>query len=184
MKRILLAVNAEYGQANVFLAVGHALQALDPDVQIHFISFGEISKEVSAASAYSVQCTPGAQPWTFHLLDGPSYMDAIKAKDDVIGIEESIQKPPGFFSTIEMLSKMMHLLMPWDGPEFVQIYKSFVRVVDEVQPDLIAVDCLFSPGTTACRHLKLNHLILSPNTLKDFATAQQPRGAMLWKFPV
>ncbi|KAK4032007.1 glycosyltransferase [Parachaetomium inaequale] len=184
MKKILLAVNAEYGQANVFLAVGHALQALDPSVQIHFVSFAAISNDVSAASAYSVQCTPGAQPWTFHLLDGPSFMQAIRDKDAVHDIEGAIQKRPGFFSTIEVLSKMMHLLMPWDGPEFVQIYKSFVRVVDEVQPDIIAVDSLFAVATTACRHLKLNHLILSPNTLKDFAASLQPRGAMLWKFPV
>ncbi|KAL2131750.1 hypothetical protein VTI74DRAFT_4650 [Chaetomium olivicolor] len=53
MKQILLAVNSEYGQANIFLAVGHALQALEPDMQIHFASLASVSNDVSSASEYS-----------------------------------------------------------------------------------------------------------------------------------
>ncbi|KAH6838613.1 hypothetical protein B0I37DRAFT_387381 [Chaetomium sp. MPI-CAGE-AT-0009] len=187
IKKVLLAVNSEYGQANVFLAVGHALQALDPETQIHFVSFNEISKDVSSSSEYSVQSTPGAQPWNFHLLDGPAYMKAIEAHEasqTTNRLIDVLAKRPGFFSILEMLTKLSTLLLPWDGPEFVQVYKSFERIVDEIQPDLIVVDSLFGPVTTACNHLNLKHIILSPNTLKDFAAALQPRGAMFWKFPV
>ncbi len=97
---------------------------------------------------------------------------------------EALRKPPNFFSTTEVLSMVMGILLPWNGPEFVQIYKSFVEVVDKIQPDIVVVDSLLSPALTACRHLKFNHLVLSPNTLKDFAAALQPRGAMFWKYPV
>lgn len=184
MKKILLAVNSEYGQANVFLAVAHSLQALDSDVQIHFASFAPISDDVSSASEYSRQCTQGARPWHFHLLDGPSLMEAVKAMKGTEQLEKALLKRPNFFSTTEVLSMVMNLLLPWNGPEFVQSYKSFVGIVDEVQPDIIVVDSLLSPVLTACRHLKYNHLVLSPNTLKDFAAALQPWGAMFWKFPV
>ncbi|KAK4148786.1 hypothetical protein C8A00DRAFT_19443 [Chaetomidium leptoderma] len=184
MKKVLLAVNSEYGQANVFLAVSHALQALDPDVQIHFASFAPISKDVSTASEYSVHCTAGAQPWNFHMLDGPSLMDAMASKELAVGFGDTLEKQVSFSSTMDVLRQIMQVLLPWNGPEFVQIYKSFIRVVDEVQPDIIAVDSLFCPVLSACRHLKLKHLVLSPNTLKDFATALQPWGAMFWKYPV
>ncbi|KAK4135203.1 glycosyltransferase family 1 protein [Trichocladium antarcticum] len=43
MKTVLLATDSECGQANVFLAAGHALQARDASVQIHFASFAAIS---------------------------------------------------------------------------------------------------------------------------------------------
>lgn len=184
MKRVLLATNSEHGQANVFLAVGHALQAADPDVQIHFASFAAIAKDVSSASQYSTQCTPSAQPWAFHQLDGLSFMDMLATQEDSNQLEETLNKRPTFLSTIEILSKVMPLLLPWDKAEFVRIYQSFSRLVDEVQPDIVVIDSLFSPVLTACRRLELRHLVLSPNTLKEFATALQPRGAMFWKFPV
>ncbi|EAQ91697.1 hypothetical protein CHGG_03632 [Chaetomium globosum CBS 148.51] len=184
MKKVLLAVNAEYGQANVFLAVGHALQAMDPEVRIHFVSFNEISKDVSSASEYSVKSTPGAQPWKLHLLDGPAFMKAIAIHEGNNKLEDTLEKRPSFSSILEMSSKFMSLLLPWDGPEFVAIYKSFLRIVDEVQPDQIVLDSLFAPGTTACQHLNMDYIVFSPNTLKDFAVALQPRGAMFWKFPV
>jgi hypothetical protein len=187
MKKILLATNSEYGQANVFLAAGHALQALDPNVRIHFASYQQIAKDVASASAYSVECSPGAQPWTFHELDGPSFETAVEAREKVenrVPLGAIIAKPPGFRNNIELYQRLPGLLMPWDGPETVQAINSFRRVFDAVQPDIVVVDSLFSPVLTACRHLGLKHVILSPNTLKDFGAALQPWGALLWKFPV
>jgi hypothetical protein len=184
MKKVLLATNSEYGQANVFLAAGHALQAADADVQIHFTSFAAIAKDVSSASQYSTQCTPGAQPWHFHELDGLSFWNMLAAQDGTDQLGKALDKRVTFFSVLEVLSHIMPLLLPWNEAEFVRIYQSFVRLVDELQPDIIVVDSLFSPALTACRRLELKHLVLSPNTLKDVATALQPWGAMFWKFPV
>ncbi|KAK4118580.1 glycosyltransferase family 1 protein [Parathielavia appendiculata] len=183
MKKVLLATNAEHGQANVFLAAGHALQALDADVDIHFASFSSISKDFSSASEYSVKCTKGARPWTFHLLDGLSMIEAVQNKPEAENLGPLLDEHPSFSTKVAILRVFMVLLMPHSGPEFIQVYKSFARVVDEVQPDIIVVDSLFSPVLTACRHLKLKHLVFSPNTLKDFSAALQPWGAMLWKFP-
>ncbi|KAK4235060.1 hypothetical protein C8A03DRAFT_18141 [Achaetomium macrosporum] len=186
MKKVLLATNSEYGQANVFLAAGHALQALDHGVRIHFTSYAPIAKDVASASAYSVQCSQGAQPWTFHELDGPSFETVLEAREKVenrVPLGAIISKPPAFFNNIELFRRLPGLLMPWDGPETVRAIQSFRRIVDEVHPDIVVVDSLLAPVLTACRHLKLQHVILSPNTLKDFGAALQPWGAFLWKFP-
>lgn len=182
MTKILLATNSEFGQANVFLAVGHALQALDSKVQVHFVSFAAISQPVSAASEYSVRCSPGAQPWTFHELDGPSYFDAMVM--DSARVSDILVKRPGFFTTVELQGLLSRFLLPWNGAGFIQVYQSFVRLVEDIRPDLVVVDCLFSPALSACHHIKSKHIILSPNTLKDFCAASQPWGAGLWKYPV
>jgi hypothetical protein len=184
MKKVLLATNSEYGQANVFLAVGHALQARDPDVQIHFASFAAIANDVSSASAYSVQSTSGARPWQFHELDGPSFWDATAKTAHRTGLAATIEKPPNFSGTLAILKQTQSLMLPWEGPDFVNIYQSFARLAAEIQADIIAVDSLFAPVLTACRHLELKHLVFSPNTLKDFSAVLQPWGAMFWKFPV
>lgn len=184
MKKVILATNSEHGQANVFLAAGHALQALEADVQIHFASFAPISKDVSSASEYSVKCTKGARPWTFHLLDGLNMMDAVATKPGSERLGPALDAHPSFSTKMEILQLFMLLMLPHDGPEFLEVYHNFMRVVEEVQPDMIVVDSLFAPALTACRHRNLKHVVLSPNTLKDFSAALQPWGAMLWKFPV
>jgi hypothetical protein len=184
MKRVLLATNSEHGQANVFLAVGHALQALDPEVEIHFVSFDPISKDVSVASEYSVKTTKGARPWTFHPLDGLTMFQAVGNKPEEKRLVSALGARPSFSTKMEVLHMSLVLLLPYDGPEFLQVYNSFLRIVDEVQPDIIAVDSIHAPALTACRHRKLKHLVLSPNTLKDFAAVMQPWGAVLWKFPM
>ncbi|KAL2140396.1 hypothetical protein VTI28DRAFT_3852 [Corynascus sepedonium] len=185
MKKVLLATNSEYGQANVFLAVGHALQALDKDIRIHFTSFKPISGDVLTSSEHSVKSNTGAEPWTFHPLSGLPFMDAIRAKEHAAKqLHDLMTKRPTFSFTMRMLRGLTAMFLPWHNSDCVEIYESFVRVVDDVQPDIVVVDSLFSPVLTACHHLKLKYIILSPNTLKDFAAAVQPRAAVLWKFPM
>ncbi|KAK4143189.1 uncharacterized protein C8A04DRAFT_37726 [Dichotomopilus funicola] len=184
MPKILLVTNSEHGQANVFLAVGHGLQALDPTTEVRFASFAPIADAVASASAYSVQTNPGAAPWKFEQLDGVDFMNATNNKEDQNRIGDSIEKRPSFSSVKEILRKLSVLLLPWSGPEFVVVYKSLVRIYEETRPDLVVIDSLFAPALTAARHLGWNHLVFSPNTLKDFAAAHQPKAAVLWKFPM
>ena len=183
-RRIVLATNCEFGQANVFLAVGHALQALDSSLEIHFVSFPPLAPAVSAASKYAAACFPGAQPWAFHELEGTTYYDALMAiEPDHEGISSAIDKPPSFFTSLAVSKLLNTFVVPWSGTQFMQIFQSFTQIVDKLQPDLVVVDCLSPPMLTACRYHKMKHVILSPNTIKDFSTPIQPWGAMLWKYP-
>ncbi|KAL2259989.1 hypothetical protein VTK26DRAFT_6153 [Humicola hyalothermophila] len=184
-KKVILATNSEFGQANVFLAVGHALQAADSSVEVHFVSFSPISPYVSEASEYSVASSPGARPWTFHKLDGVTFADAIMGGESGYDSFNCVlSRQPNLINTTRLLFDLNRYIIPWTGPEFVEIMKSFVRIADEIRPDLIMVDSLFAPALTACHHHKLDFLVLSPNTLRDFSSALQPWGALFWKYPM
>jgi hypothetical protein len=179
MKKVLLTTNSEFGQANVFLAAGHALLSLDADVQVHYASFPALSKPVSAASDHAVRCSPKAHPFVFHPLDGLSMVDSFEATDGL----EAISKRPGLVNTPDYLRMTMKIVLPWTAPQFLTIFRSLVRIIEEVAPDLVVVDALFGPGLTACEHLGVKHVLLSPNTIKDMAMAFQPWFAAFWKYP-
>jgi UDP:flavonoid glycosyltransferase YjiC (YdhE family) len=179
MKKVLLTTNSEFGQANVFLAAGHALVASDADVQVHYASFPALSKPVAAASDYAVRCSPKAHPFVFHALDGLSMIDSFVATDGL----QAITKRPGLVNTPDYLRMTMKIVLPWSAPQFLTIFRSLVRIIGEVAPDLVVVDALFGPGLTACDHLGVKHILLSPNTIKDTAMAFQPWLAAFWKYP-
>ncbi|KAL1835483.1 hypothetical protein VTJ49DRAFT_6631 [Mycothermus thermophilus] len=189
MTRIILTHNAEFGQATVFMAVGHALQQLDPDIEIHVVSYRSIADEITSASEQSVRSAKethgkAARPWKFHALCEPGWKEAFMEanKDNFMG--RIFENPPGFFNTIALFRHVKSIMLPWDGPKIVNGYKHFATLAEEIRPDLVVVDSLFAIGLTACRGLGLKHVVLSPNTLKDFAAALQPRGAFFWKYPV
>ncbi|KAF4943870.1 hypothetical protein FGADI_13106 [Fusarium gaditjirri] len=68
--------------------------------------------------------------------------------------------------------------------EFAKLYEQTVHVVEKVEPDLAVVEPLFIQGLTACHHAGVKWIVLSPNTIKDFAIPEQPRLAALWKYPI
>ncbi|KAK0715076.1 glycosyltransferase family 1 protein [Lasiosphaeris hirsuta] len=185
-KRVLLLTNSEHGQANVYLATSYALLTLpDEDVEVHFGSFPPIQKFVSATSEHAQRDSRTRRPILFHTIDG---LDMVSAwsRPEIVAERESLKDNVNTFQLIYAIRRMMLLLkvtLPWTGPEFVQIMASVVDIVHEVQPDIIAVDPAFSPALTALRHIGTNFIVLSPNTIKDFAMPSQPNGEALWKYP-
>lgn len=185
-KRVLLLTNSEHGQANVYLATSYALLTLpDEDVEVHFASFPPIQKFVTATSQHAERDSQARRPIFFHAIDG---LDMVSAwsRPEIVAERESLKNNVNVFQLIYAIRRMMLLLkvtLPWTGPEFVQIMASVVDIVHEVQPDVIAVDPAFSPALTALRHIGTNFIVLSPNTIKDFAMPSQPNGEALWKYP-
>ncbi|KAJ4290023.1 hypothetical protein N0V88_006824 [Collariella sp. IMI 366227] len=108
---------------------------------------------------------------SFHELPGPSCTDAARVRFP--SILEVLAMPPRIRSVMQVLKSIKGLMLPWDGPDFVQICRSFAQVAEALRPDIVIVDNLFSPALTVCQHLKLKHLLLSPNSLKDFSVASQ-----------
>ncbi|RMJ20757.1 UDP-glucoronosyl and UDP-glucosyl transferase, partial [Aspergillus sp. HF37] len=76
------------------------------------------------------------------------------------------------------------LFITWTGPEFVEVYDDVLRVIEFVRPGLVVVDSFFTPGHDAVRQLQMNHVVLSPTSIRDFITIDQPRGEAFWKFPI
>jgi hypothetical protein len=182
---VLLITNSEHGQANVFLATSYALLTLnDDDVEVHFASFPPIEKFVSVTTQHAVRDSSTARPIIFHPIDG---IDMVSAwtRPELVSEQEGL-KVIDVVKLIYAIRRMMLLLkitLPWTGPEFVQILFSVIDIVHKVQPDVIAVDPAFSPALTALRHIRAKFVVLSPNTIKDFAMPHQPNGEPLWKYP-
>lgn len=184
-KRVLLLTNSEHGQANVFLATAYALLTReDEEVEVHFASFPRIQKSVAETSEQVQRDRPGSRPIVFHTIHGKDMVTAwtrpeLIAEQRELGEQSSI-------SLVDVVRRTLVLLkvtLPWTGPEFVQIMRSIAGIVRAVQPDITAADPLFSPGVTVLAHLKARFIILSPNTIKDFAMPVQPRFEALWRYP-
>jgi hypothetical protein len=158
------------------------LLCADPNVSVHFASFAPIEKAVSTTSAYATRVSPSAQPIKFHEIQATDYLTAILRPEH--RMRRHFWFPPGILFTPWVLWTLVRVAQPWTGPEFVTIYKETCRIIDEVDPHVIAVDPILSPAITACRHLGLHFVILAPNTIKDFAVAAQPRGEIWWKYPM
>jgi len=62
------------------------------------------------------------------------------------------------------------------GPEFPETYQEVLRVLDEVDPIVVAIDPMFGPGLDAVRAQGRNHVIIRPNALKENFSATQPWG--------
>jgi UDP:flavonoid glycosyltransferase YjiC (YdhE family) len=167
--KVLLFTNSEHGQANIFLATSHAL--LQHGAEVHFASFPAIEASVRALS----------KDIRFHAVEGAD-MKTAYPREEVVksGLEG---KTPRFYSMPTVLRICLHTTMPWSGPEYVEIYRSVISILQEVVPDIIAIDPAFSPAITACRHMGERFLILAPNTIKDFAISYQPPGQVFWRFP-
>ncbi|KAK3329843.1 glycosyltransferase family 1 protein [Apodospora peruviana] len=168
-KRVLLFTNSELGQANVVLATSHAL--LELGAEVHFASFSAIEDLVTAVS----------KEIRFHPIDGVD-MKTAYPRDEVArsGLEG---KTPRFWNMPRVLRICLHTTMPWSGPEYVDIYRSVIAILQEVSPSIIAVDPAFSPAITACKHMGERFLILAPNTIKDFAISYQPARDVFFTYP-
>ncbi|KAH6856223.1 glycosyltransferase family 1 protein [Chaetomium sp. MPI-CAGE-AT-0009] len=185
LKRVLLLTNSEHGQANVFLATSYALLTLeDEDVEVHFASFHPIKSFVSATSDHAQQDKPGARPIIFHTINGVDMVSAW-TRPEIMAKQEAL-KNRNILPLVHAIRRTLMVLkvtLPWTGQEFVQIMHSVTGIVHDVQPDSIAVDPCFSPALTVLRHIKARFIVLSPNTIKDFALPVQPNAEALWKYP-
>lgn len=173
-KRVLLLTNAEHGQANVFLSVADALLHANEDPEVHFASFNPIRSAVDAATELAQRTCPPGREILFHKLGGLSMKPAWD-RPEVIGGKGH--------EGLQGWKLLLRVMLPWTGPEFLDVFNSVLDVIEKVQPDSVAVDPCLAPALTACHHLGLRFVVLSPNTIKDFALPSQPKLASLWKYP-
>ncbi|KAM7183006.1 hypothetical protein V8F20_012772 [Naviculisporaceae sp. PSN 640] len=199
-KRVLFFTNSEHGQANVYLAMSYALLTLpDEDVEVHFASFDPIQKFVTATSQHvqdDLQSSTSPKPFrpiVFHKIAGVPMVTAweqpeVLTEQAALNHLEANQKwwtmRSQVLSIMRRMVLLLRVILPWSGPEFVEIFWSVSDIVHHVQPDIVAVDPAFAPALTALRHIKAKFVVLSPNTIKDFAMPLQPNAEALWKYPV
>lgn len=141
--------------------------------------------EVEATMRLADESLQTAAPYHihFHGVDGMSHFQSLSRPET--GIMDAWDLPlPNFRNAALSMNRFARATMPWDPPELVNMYARHVAIIQEVTPDLVVVDALYSPGLMAAQQCKTRWMVLAPNTIKDFAAFQQPRGAGLWKYPV
>jgi len=66
----------------------------------------------------------------------------------------------------------------------MRIYNGVVKLIEELNPSLIIVECLLNPAFDACHSMNRKFVMSSPNTPLDVARGQQPRLKGLWHYPM
>lgn len=183
-KKILFFTNSDYGQANVVLATIYELMMLAKDVEIHLASFEGIHQTTLETSQLAQNNSPGKPParLIFHTLRGRSQFEAAAGPD--VDIFEAYDRPPTFTNAARTILRIDGIMQPWSPDEFADLYQQSLDLAEQVKPDLTVVEPLFTPALTLCNHLGIKWIVLSPNTIKDFAIPMQPRLAALWKYPI
>lgn len=98
-------------------------------------------------------------------------------------LPESFLAPPSFSNTRRAIKDVLPIFVPYEGPQLVTIFSSIVDIIGQVEAGLVVVDSLMTPALTACWHLGVKFICLSPNAIKEFAASSQPRAGGLWKYP-
>lgn len=190
--KVLMLTNVERGRADIFLAVSRALLIASPNLEIHFASFLGLEPEVAAISAGVRQANPAnINPIIYHTIKGSSMKEGIEElsgmkfnlASDGNPIWEQPSMPLSFSISKQYAHHIAPIVVPYTGPQLVEVYTSITGIIRQVNPDIVVVDSLMTAGLTACWHINVKFTALCPNSLKDHAGLLQPRGANLWKYP-
>lgn len=176
----LFLSNSEHGLANVLLATSHALIVDHPDIKVSFVTFPKLAKDITTINKFASQRNAAVQPITFYPLAGPSYTNALDLHDFQI---RDVFQAPGIAGLSQFLRNLQIFLMPWSAPDYLSLYKEVLTLLSEIDPLIVAVDPIFGPGLDAVRANGRNHVIISPNALKDNFAIEQGLGRWLWEYP-
>ncbi|RYP63533.1 hypothetical protein DL771_009229 [Monosporascus sp. 5C6A] len=158
-RRILLLTNVDRGEANIFLATCHALLHRDPDIELHFATLKGLEESITSIKGLS-------------MADGLRHFFAnrkseIPLEDDYL--PKSFLKPLRLSSTKRAIHDSIPIFVPYEGPQLAEIFSSIVDIIKKVEADLVVVDMLMTAALTACYHLGIKFICLSPNAIKEFA---------------
>jgi hypothetical protein len=184
-KVVLFLSTSEHGQANVSLASAQALLQLVVPVKLHYASFKQLREAVEAVSVFAAETSrdPGRHI-EFHEVAGRPLFDALRTRLAKQGYATQFDAPPARSESGRIVHSLLAGMLPWTGPEYVEIFESLREVIQQVQPDITVIDSNFGPALAVCIHIGANYVVLTPQTLVETLAGQQPRGEALWKFPL
>lgn len=177
---VLFVSNSEPGLANVLLATSHALLIHHSAIEVHYASFLSLQKHLSRVSDAALVQSPASSAITFHELKGSRYWDALNEQDHYV---TEMMHAPGLSGSLAFSRNFTKILAPWNGPQYFSLYEQISRVIEDVDPAVIAVDMILEPALDAAKDKNRKHVVLSPNTLLDLAGQFQPWGSLFWKYP-
>lgn len=180
-QNILMMTNSEYGQFNVHLAVAHEL-LLRLDYVVHIASFPFLESKVEDLNHnVGKDATRPSGKAIFHTIDGPSLMQVGLQCTELTGILTR-KKGYGVHAAVDTYKNELPVVFTaWSPSDYLKIYDSCMRVIEEVKPDIIVLDWLFFPAVDACNVSKVKYCVLSPNSVLESIPGL--RLGKPWKYP-
>ncbi|KAK4684396.1 hypothetical protein P7C73_g5781, partial [Tremellales sp. Uapishka_1] len=168
-KTVLFVTSPEHGQANSHLAVISALQAKYGDsLDIHVSSFELLRKRVPGKVTFDPLVGKGLVE--YYNVTGTSAADAPPLT------LHDVTTRPGLLGAVVAAQKILQIIHPESPEEYLAAAQSVEALIDALDPDLIVVDTLFSAARDAIVRKGREHVLLSPNTLKENTEADQGAG--------
>ncbi|TFK37242.1 hypothetical protein BDQ12DRAFT_705923 [Crucibulum laeve] len=164
-RRVLLMTNSEYGQANSFIALAHAL-ATKPNIHIHFASFIDAEPRVTQLrdSLQGTGALGAGSMITFHATVAIQFLE-----------KATIDHSPGFWGAIKSHSMITNNIFGWSADQYMTGVKSIIEIIEAINPQAIVNDTAFSQGLDACRKIGRKYISAGPMSLKDTVAELQPR---------
>ncbi|KAI8955602.1 hypothetical protein F4801DRAFT_272837 [Xylaria longipes] len=181
---VLFFINAEYGLSNVHLATAGALLEKHPEINVHIASFPRLAPKIAKVISLARRKVESAKDIHFHELPGPEYAEALSDRMGGVGRKSirHIVHAPGIKGIDKIMRSVMPAMSPWDGREHVQLYERATELIQTVDPALVVLDIAMRPAIDAARQSNRFYAYLTPNVLADTFWAEQPNGAMFWKY--
>lgn len=162
------------------LAVAHELM-LCGNMDLHFGSFSSLETNVVALNAIeTTEKAPGKSTATFHLIPGQSMTEAF----GLLGVEGGLLHRPGARGALDGVSKAPYVLVPWSDMDYIGYYEACVELIKVLEPDLIVLDPVFSPGIDACIAVGREFAVLSPNSFREQLIGKEPILKTIFNYPM
>lgn len=180
-RSILFFTNSELGQSNVHLAVAHEL-LLRPRYELHIASFPPLEEKVHKLNTRVLECASTLTGTaTFHPLSGPSCIEAAAQHPGFIKVRDT-KRGYGVRAAVNMYKTELPIILSlWNGADYLTVYESCIRVIEQVNPTLAVIDTLLSPAIDACTVSGTKFCLLGPNTF--FEHIPTLRLTRPWKYP-
>jgi hypothetical protein len=177
---VLFLTTEAPGFSNVHLATVSALLRNHPDMDVHYASFPALKRNVLAISAAAQETNPSCKPLQWHELPGPDFRYTFNGHWPSV---ESMISGVGTTDYAKKIDDLIYGLAPWAAEDHWNCYTAIISLIDMVNPELIVLDNLLAPATDLARNSERRFVSLVPNAVLELIAADQPRGAMLWKYP-
>lgn len=171
-QKVLFLTNSDHEQSKAFLATCQSLIQY-PFVDIHFASFTELRDEVS-------NLPTGPSRVRFHPLNGTPYAKRLELEEYRLS---GLSHPPGFRGAAASRKDLPTSQVPWNGTEYLEIYRSMLDVIKAVDPTLVVIDPTLRQANDAVLQLGYQYMILSASNLRDVLVTQQSAGKLIREFP-
>lgn len=171
-QKVLFLTNSDHEQSKAFLAICQLLIQY-PFVDVHIASFLELGDKVS-------NLPTGLSRVRFHPLKGTPYAKRLEFEGDHLS---GLSHPPGFRGTTASRSDLPAFQVPWNGPEYLETYRSMLDVINTVDPALVVIDPLLRQANDAVLQLGYQYVILSTSNLRDMLVIHQSAGKMIREYP-